>query len=377
MLRLSDERRERLLNAVRKISAHKIARIKGYEALTKRTGDERTKNLLIKVSDDEAKYAKFWSEKIDELGGRAEGGLKASLADLRVKLMMAVLGTKGFFEWAVVGEDEGIQDLANQAETIRDPATSGTWIRFATDESLHLERVKSEVLGMKAWEIRGGGVRDIILGANDGLVSTLAFVAGAFGATMNPQIVLLTGIAELFAGAISMGVSSYQSSKSAMEVLERGSRREKVEKGKTPEEQREELIKFYLAEGFKRREAEAIVSRIAGEKEMTTLADTLEELGLAPEELGSPVKSGVLTAGSFALGALVPILPFAIPMNSWDALMASIVATIAVLFGVGAVKTIFSRKNWFRSGLEMMIIGALATAATYMLGTLFSLIMEI
>ncbi len=151
--------------------------------------------------------------------------------------------------------------------------------------------------------------------------------------------------------------------------MERESRRRGPEKGKTPEEQRKELVEFYLAEGFKRGEAEAIVSRIASEREITTLAGTLEKLGLAPEELGNPVKSGFLTGVSFALAALVPILPFAFPMNGWEILIASTVATIAALFGVGALKTIFSRKNWFRSGLEMMIIGAAAAAILYMIGT--------
>jgi VIT1/CCC1 family predicted Fe2+/Mn2+ transporter len=77
---------------------------------------------------------------------------------------------------------------------------------------------------------------------------------------------------------------------------------------------------------------------------------------------------------SFGLAALVPILPFALPLNVWDALVASIIGTVATLFGVGAMKTIFSRKSWIWSGLEMMSIGASAAAITYMIGTLFSLV---
>lgn len=367
---LSDEERERLLNAAKRIFAHKFVRIRGYGALVKRTRDERIKEFFIAISEDETEYTKFWSERIEELGGRPEGGLRAYLRDLKVGLMMMILGTKGFFEWAVVGEYEGIQDVAVQAEKIRSPAASETWSRFAADERMHLERMKSEVLGMKTWEISGGGgVRDVILGANDGLVSVLALVAGVFGGIGDPRIVLLSGFAGLFAGSISMAVSEYQSSKSEMEVVERQSRRREVGKGKTPEEQREKLIEFYLAEGFERGEAEAIVSRIASEGERSTLAGTLEKLGLAPGGLGNPVKSGVLTGVSFALAALVPILPFAFPLSGWEVLIASIVATMAALFGVGALKTIFSRKSWLRSGLEMMIIGAAAGAILYMIGT--------
>ena len=373
---LTDEERRRLLKSAKKIHAHKLVQVKGYRALVKRASDERIKQLLVRVSDGEEIHAEFWSDRIEELGGERDGTTRAYLRKRKMGLMMSVLGTKGFFEWAVVGEEEGIQDLAIQAEKIRDTATSETWSRFASDERMHLERMKTEVLGMETWEIRGGGgVRDMIFGANDGLVSTLAFVAGVFGAITDPHIVLLSGIAELFAGTISMAAGAYQSSKSELEVLERESQRKKVKKRRTPEEERQELIKFYQEEGFKRGEAEAIVNRIAEQKELPTQAETLEELGLAPEELGNPVKAGLLCGVSFGLAALVPILPFAFPaLTCTDALIASTVATVTTLFGVGAVKTMFSRKNWVRSGLEMMVIGASAAAITYMIGKLFSLI---
>jgi predicted membrane protein (TIGR00267 family) len=195
------------------------------------------------------------------------------------------------------------------------------------------------------------------------------------GAITSSYIVLLAGVAELFAGTISMAAGAYQSSKSELEVLERESYRKKLKKGRTPEEEKEELIRFYEAEGFKRGEAEAIVDRIAGEKEFPRQAGTLRELGLAPEELGSPLKAAVLCGVSFGLAALVPILPFAFQaLSCTNALIASIVATVVTLFGVGAMKTIFSRKSWVRSGMEMMVIGVSAAAITYMIGTLFSLI---
>ncbi len=372
---LTNEERRRLLSAAKKIHAHKLVQVKEYRALVERARDEKIKQLLIRISDDEAKHAEFWSNRIKELGGDKEGATKAYLRNLKVRLMMNVLGTKGLFEWAIIGEEEGIQDLAIEAGKIREINAAETWSRFASDERMHLDRIKTEVLGMEAWEIReGGGVRDMIFGANDGLVSTLAFVAGVVGAITDPYIVLLSGVAELFAGTISMAFGSYQSSKSELEVLERESQRKKVKKGRTLQEEREELIKFYQAEGFKRGEAEAIADRIAWQKEASLQTGTLKELGLSPEELGNPVKAGVLCGVSFGLAALVPILPFVFPISCTVALIASVIGTMAALFGVGAMKTIFSRKNWVRSGLEMMVIGASAAAITYLIGTLFSLI---
>ena len=372
---LTNMERKKLLDAAKKIYAHKLMKAKGFGILTRKAKDERIKQLLQRIGADEAIHAEFWFARIEELGGKHEGAIKTYLRDWKVGFMMHILGTKGFFEWTVVGEEEGVRDLAVQAENIGNGAMSQAWSRTASDERLHLERMKTEVLGMEAWEIRGGGgVRDMIFGANDGLVSTLAFVAGVVGAITNPSIVLLSGVAELFAGTISMAVGSYQSSKSELEVLGREDPRKRAKKGKTSEEEREELIKIYEAEGFKRREAEVIADRVAKESELPLRISALEELGLAPKELGNPVKAGVLCGVSFGLAALVPILPFALPIGIWEALIASAIGTVATLFGVGAMKTIFSRKNWVWSGLEMMIIGASAAAITYIIGTLFSLI---
>jgi len=376
MNELAGVERRRLLDAAKRIHAHKLMRAKGLGTLARKAREERIEQLLLRISADESSYAEFWLERIKELGGERVVASQTFLADWRVGFMMRILGVKGFLEWTVVGEEEGIRDLAIQAEHVRDRTTSEAWSRTASDERLHLERMKTEVLGMEAWEIRGGGgVRDMIFGANDGLVSTLAFVAGVMGAITSSYIVLLAGVAELFAGTISMAAGAYQSSKSELEVLEREGYRKELKKGKTSEEDKEELIRFYEAEGFKRVEAEAVVDRIAKMKEFRTQGSTLKELGLAPEELGSPLKAAVLCGVSFGLAALVPILPFAFQaLSCTNALIASIVATVVTLFGVGAMKTIFSRKSWVRSGMEMMVIGASAAAITYMIGTLFSLI---
>jgi len=373
---LIDEEKRRLLNAAKSIHSYKLIQVKGYRILAAKTSDESIRQLLNRFSKEEEKYAEFWSERIRDLEYEPYRVAKTRLEDIKVRLMMSILGTKGFFEWVIVGEEEGIQNLSIQAEKIRNTYASETWSRFASDERMHLEMVKTEVLGMESWEIRGGGgVRDMIFGANDGLVSTLAFVAGVSGAITNPYIVLLSGVAELFAGTISMAAGSYQSSKSELEVLERESQRQKIEKGKSPEEETEELTRFYQREGFSRAEAEAIVQKVTDKEDLLSQTITLEELGLAPKELGSPVKAGVLCGVSFGLAAIVPILPFAFPtLSCTNALAISIIATMIALFGVGAMKTIFSRKSWVRSGLEMMVIGACAAAITYIIGILFSII---
>ncbi len=368
MAGVTNRERRALIDAAKKIHAYKLMQAKGYERLVKKAKDDRTEQLLAEISTNEFKDSDYWSQKIRELGGEDEKSAQASFVNRRVSLMMGILGTRGFFEWAIIAEDESIEDLAIQAGNISDAATSETWTRIASDERLHIERIKEEILGMEAWEMGGGGgVRDVIFGANDGLVSILALVAGVYGAITESHLILIAGVAGAVAGAISMGAGAYLSSKSEKEVTERESERKGIRKKGTPEEEREELVKFYQARGFKKGEAEAIASRVALAMELRSEHAIGEEVGLTSEESWPPIKAGTLTGLSFAIASLIPILPFAF-MKVTPAVITAVIASMTTLFGVGASKAIFTRKSWVRSGLEMMVIGTLASAATYAIG---------
>jgi VIT1/CCC1 family predicted Fe2+/Mn2+ transporter/rubrerythrin len=366
--KLADRERETLLGAAKEIHAYKCMQAEGYERLAKKAKDEGAKQLLLEISTDEARDSEYWSERIEKLGGKCKGRTGVFSAAGRVGLMMRILGTRGFFEWAVIAEEESIEDLAIQAGNIGDLSTSEVWTRVASDERLHVERVKKELLGMEAWEMTGGGgVRDVIFGANDGLVSILALVAGVYGAATVGHTVLIAGVAGAVAGAISMGAGAYLSSKSEREVLERESDRKGPRRKRGPEEERKELIEFYRSKGFKQGEAEALAGRALSALELRSELTIGEDVGLTLEESWPPTKAGILTGLSFAVVSLIPILPFALMAVS-PAVVAATVASMATLFGVGASKAIFTRRSWVRSGLEMMIIGALAAAATYVIG---------
>lgn len=368
MDKLTNRERRAVLDAAKKVHVYKSMQAMGYERLVKKARDERTRRLLAQISADEIKDSEYWSEKIGELAGEREALTKTFLTDLRLGLMMSILGTRGFFEWAIIAEDESIEDLAIQAGNISDMATSEIWTRIASDERLHVERVKKEVLGMEGWEMGGGGgLRDVIFGANDGLVSILALVAGVYGAITESHTILIAGVAGAVAGAISMGAGAYLSSKSEKEVTEKESEKKGLRKRQSPEEEREELVRFYQAKGFKKQEAEAIAVRVSSEMELRAEHTIGEEVGLTSEESWPPVKAAILTGLSFAIASLVPILPFAFMKVTPAAITASL-ASMAALFGVGASKAIFTRKSWTGSGLEMMAIGTLAAAATYVIG---------
>jgi len=370
LVTLTDRERKALLDAAKKIHTYKFMQAKGYERLVKRARDERTKQIIARICTNELNESDYWSQRIQELARGNVGISGDSFASRRVDILMAILGTRGFFEWAIIAEDESVEELATRAANIGDLASSEEWTRIASDERLHIERIKKDILGMEGWEMGGGGgVRDVIFGANDGLVSILALVAGVYGAMTESSPVLIAGIAGAVAGAISMGAGAYLSSKSEKEVTEKESERKGIKSIGTPEEEREKLIKFYQAKGFKRREAEAITDRVASEIESREMYTVGEEIGLTSEVAWPPVKAAILTGLSFAIASVVPILPFAF-MEVTPAVITAAIASIASLFGVGASKATFTRRSWIRSGLEMMAIGTLASVATYAIGLL-------
>jgi VIT1/CCC1 family predicted Fe2+/Mn2+ transporter len=238
---------------------------------------------------------------------------------------------------------------------------------------LHIERIKKDILAMEGWEMGGGGgVRDLIFGANDGLVSILATVIGVYGATTNSYPILIAGIAGAVAGAISMGAGAYLSSKSEKEVTEKESSRKGIRRIISSKDEKEKLVDLYKKKGFKTQEAEAIAQKVASKIEFKDKYIVGEEVGLTSEEYWSPIKAALLTGLSFAIASIIPILPFIfIEVNL--AVITAIVASITCLFGIGASKAIFTRKSWIQSGLEMMAIGIFASAATFIIGQLISI----
>jgi VIT1/CCC1 family predicted Fe2+/Mn2+ transporter len=166
-----------------------------------------------------------------------------------------------------------------------------------------------------------------------------------------------------------MGAGAYLSSKSEQEVTDKESERKGIRKRRSPGEERAELVRFYQSRGFQAQEAEAIAHRVSAQMEAEAEYTIGEELGLTSEEAWPPWKAAVLTGLSFAVASVVPIVPFAILQVTPAAIVAA-VASIAALFAVGASKATFTRKSWVTSGVEMMVIGTVAAAATYVIGLL-------
>jgi len=227
-----------------------------------------------------------------------------------------------------------------------------------------------EDVGKRHRGISGGGnLRAAVFGVNDGLVSNASLILGVAGASANNSIILLSGVAGLLAGAFSMAAGEYVSVRSQREMFEHQIGLERDELAQYPEEEAEELALIYAARGLPREDAQKLARAIIADSAQALDTLAREELGLNPEELGSPWGVAVFSFLSFAAGALAPLLPF-FALGGGAALPVSIAVTALTLFGVGAAISLFTGRSALRDGLRMLFIGAAAGALTYAMGKL-------
>lgn len=231
------------------------------------------------------------------------------------------------------------------------------WVR----EHLADERRKASLLGE---------IREAIFGAQDGLVSTLAVVSTVAGASAGRLPVLIAGIATGLAGVFSMAAGEYMSSKSQREIFAAQIHGEREEVMERPGEAEAEMAYMLEEDGLPRSEASALASTIAAHPEVLLKTMVEKELGLTGEHAeGSPFQGALVMGVSFGLGAIVPVLAYLV-LPIGVATWAAVVASGAVLFGIGVLKSRWTRRAWLRSGVEILVLGAFAGVAGFFFGNL-------
>lgn len=213
----------------------------------------------------------------------------------------------------------------------------------------------------------GANLRDVMLGLNDGLVASFAVTSGVAGAFTNPRIVIMAGLAEMLGGAVSMGLAAFISARSQIEFYQSEVDREHYEISRFPEHERDEIRGIYRDKGFSGPLLDQIVAHITGDPERWADVMMREELGFTEDNFESPLKSSTVVGVSYLIGAAVPVVPYLFVVPSIG-VMISAVATVLVLFAVGAAKTIITARPWWRSGIESMLTGIAAGAVTYAAG---------
>ena len=216
----------------------------------------------------------------------------------------------------------------------------------------------------------GNALRAAVLGANDGLVSNLSLVMGVAGASLGQTTILLTGLAGLLAGAISMALGEWLSVQSSRELYQRQLDIEREELEEFPEEEQEELALIYQAKGLSQDQARELAAHLVADK--STALDTLarEELGIDPEGLGGSAWVAAATSFLlFATGAIIPVLPYLF-VGGLQAVFVSGLLSALGLFTIGAGITLFTGRHPIGSGLRQVLFGLAAAAVTFGLGKL-------
>jgi len=214
----------------------------------------------------------------------------------------------------------------------------------------------------------GECIRSVVFGFNDGLVTTLAIVIGITSVIVDSKLIVLIGIAEMLAGAISMALGNYISLKSQIDFYKSEIRREKKEIEEMPEAERAEIKEIYEKKGFRGNLLKQIVKHITADKKRWLDIMMKEELMLSGK-FANPIKSAVLIFIAFVVASLIPIMPFFI-LPIAEAVPIAVAASVMFLFVSGAVKSRFTKINWLRSGAEVLAIGLVATGAVYFIGAL-------
>ncbi|MET9813710.1 MULTISPECIES: VIT1/CCC1 transporter family protein [unclassified Streptomyces] len=217
-------------------------------------------------------------------------------------------------------------------------------------------------------DVNGGWLRPAVFGAMDGLVSNLALMTGVAGGSVGQHTVVLSGLAGLAAGAFSMAAGEYTSVASQRELVEAELDVERRELRKHPQCEEAELAALYRARGVEPRLADEVARQLSKDPEQALEIHAREELGIDPGDLPSPTVAAVSSFGSFALGALIPVLPYLLGASSiWPAVLLALLG----LFLCGAVVAKVTARTWWYSGLRQLLLGGAAAGVTYALGTLF------
>jgi VIT1/CCC1 family predicted Fe2+/Mn2+ transporter len=354
-----------------------------YRALAETTDGDR-REALLELAEIEEHHAAHWVEKLQEYGipvppaplelDPNDAGL---LARARAAGLDGVLQTLEDVEGAASGMyDNEPEAPLGMSDDERSHAEALRQMREDPSKLVLQGRAPHRVLrpgdGEK-WHRtdRSGSVRAAVFGISDGLVSNTALVMGFAGANTANSTVLFAGLAGLFAGAFSMAAGEYVSVASQRDLFRREISMEAAELRDKPEEEQKELELIYRAKGISREIAAETAAQIMSDPKMALETLAREELGLDPDELGSPIKVAIASFVSFAIGASFVVLPYFF-LTGTAALITAICLSLLAMIAVGATVGKLSGRNVFFSVGRQLMWGVGAAAVTFAIGKIVS-----
>lgn len=217
--------------------------------------------------------------------------------------------------------------------------------------------------------VQAEALANIILGGQDGLVNVMGIVLGVASATSDKFLVLVAGLVAAFAESISMAAVAYTSVRAEQDHYRMELKQEKWEMEHVPEVETEEIRLIYMRKGFRGKELANLVKSVTHNKELWLSTMMSEELGLPPLEAQHPTRTAAIVGVSAIIGSLIPLMPF-IFFGVSESVIASLILGTAVLFAAGAYKARITVGKWWKSGLEMAVIGMVAALSGWLIGKL-------
>jgi VIT1/CCC1 family predicted Fe2+/Mn2+ transporter len=218
-------------------------------------------------------------------------------------------------------------------------------------------------------DVSGGWLRAATFGAMDGLVTNIALIAGVGGGGVGHRTLVLTGVAGLIAGAISMGIGEYTSVRTQNEQVAAELSKELRELQNNPDAEADELVAVWTGRGLPVDLARQVADVLKADPHQALRVHAQEELGVVPDELPSPWTAALSSLVCFSVGAAVPLLSY---LFGSDSLWLALGIGGAGLFTAGVLVSRFTRTPWWRNGLRQLLLGAAAAGVTYLVGTLLA-----
>ncbi len=344
-----------------------------YRVAAELEENETLSGVYLRLAETEERHASLWREQLEEHGAAIPSSDPATRTRVLAWLARR-LGT------SVITQVMSSTEMAGRTMYDDQPEAQGT--SLPSDERSHavmLDALRKEASGGvrggvlarlegRHKAVGGNALRAAVLGANDGLVSNTSLVMGVAGAAFSATGVLLSGLAGLLAGAISMALGEWLSVQSSRELHQAQIRTEREEIIAMPEAEAEELALIYQAKGMSESEAVKAARDVMADPEAFLDTKVREELGIDPDDLGgSAWEASIASFFLFAIGAVVPVLPFFFTTGN-AAILSSLAFAGVGLFGLGAATALFTGTGFVKTGTRALILGLVAAGITFFIG---------
>lgn len=340
--------------------------------------DEAVAGVYLRLAETEERHAELWADRLRDAGEQVPSTDPSSRSR-----MLGWLAKR----WGVGVLSNVMASTERAGRTMYDNQPEAAGTSLPADERSHaviLDALRRESAAAPGnGGVRGGvlarlegrhravggnALRAAVLGANDGLVSNTSLVMGIAGAAFAADAVLLTGLAGLLAGAISMALGEWLSVQSSRELNQAQIATERAEILEMPEAEAEELALIYQAKGMSQEEAERAAADIMSDPDAFLDTMVREELGIDPDELGGSAWQAAGTSFAlFSLGAIVPVIPF-FWLSGGAAVILSLALAGIALFALGATTALITGTGVLRTGTRSLLLGLIAAGVTYGIG---------